>query len=70
MRKLPLSPARSSSCRRPVQIAPLEGGYFGRPQFDVTSAERWETAMADVEREHGRLDVLVNAAGIEGRPVP
>lgn len=32
--------------------------------LDVTSEEHWIAAMADIERRHGRLDGLVNAAGI------
>lgn len=32
--------------------------------LDVTSEESWQTAVAKVEAAHGRLDGLVNAAGI------
>ena len=32
--------------------------------LDVTREEDWTAAMAEVERAHGRLDVLVNNAGI------
>ena len=32
--------------------------------LDVTSEEEWETVVADVVATHGRLDVLVNNAGI------
>jgi NAD(P)-dependent dehydrogenase (short-subunit alcohol dehydrogenase family) len=34
--------------------------------LDVTSPESWERIIAAIERRHGRLDMLVNAAGIEG----
>ncbi len=34
-------------------------------QLDVTSESEVRAAMAAIEAEHGRLDVLVNAAGIE-----
>ncbi len=34
-------------------------------QLDVTSETEVQTAMAGIQAEHGRLDVLVNAAGIE-----
>lgn len=40
-----------------------EAGEFVR--LDVTSEADVRAAMARVERDHGRLDVLVNAAGIE-----
>jgi len=32
--------------------------------LDVTSEESWKAAMAEVERLHGRLDGLVNNAGV------
>jgi NAD(P)-dependent dehydrogenase (short-subunit alcohol dehydrogenase family) len=32
--------------------------------LDVTSEDDWQRVLADVERAHGRLDGLVNAAGI------
>jgi NAD(P)-dependent dehydrogenase (short-subunit alcohol dehydrogenase family) len=32
--------------------------------LDVTSEADWQRAAADIERRHGRLDGLVNAAGI------
>lgn len=33
-------------------------------KLDVTSEESWETVIGDIERTHGRLDVLVNNAGV------
>jgi NAD(P)-dependent dehydrogenase (short-subunit alcohol dehydrogenase family) len=40
----------------------------GRPgidhALDVTAEENWRSVLADVDRIHGRLDGLVNAAGI------
>ncbi|MBD0424599.1 SDR family oxidoreductase [Streptomyces sp. TRM S81-3] len=36
--------------------------------LDVTSAQRWSEVMALVERRFGRLDVLVNVAGIVDWP--
>jgi 3(or 17)beta-hydroxysteroid dehydrogenase len=38
--------------------------------LDVTSEPQWEQAVAAIEAGHGRVDVLVNAAGIEGRQTP
>jgi 3(or 17)beta-hydroxysteroid dehydrogenase len=32
--------------------------------LDVTSEADWKTAMAEIERRHGRLDGLVNNAGV------
>jgi 3(or 17)beta-hydroxysteroid dehydrogenase len=32
--------------------------------LDVTSEENWKAAMAEIERRHGRLDGLVNNAGV------
>jgi 3(or 17)beta-hydroxysteroid dehydrogenase len=33
---------------------------------DVTDEKRWETAIAQIEADHGGLHILVNNAGIEG----
>ncbi len=35
-------------------------------KLDVTREEDWKRAVADIIARHGSLDVLVNAAGIEG----
>src|SRR5215470_13701941 len=32
--------------------------------LDVTSEENWQSAMAEIGRSHGRLDGLVNNAGV------
>lgn len=45
-----------------VGDAPAPGEYI---RLDVTSEAETIAAMADVDAAHGRLDVLVNAAGIE-----
>jgi 3(or 17)beta-hydroxysteroid dehydrogenase len=34
--------------------------------LDVTREEDWQAAMAEIERRHGRLDGLVNNAGVGG----
>ena len=39
-------------------------------QLDVTDPRAWEAAVATVTQEHGRLDVLVNNAGVAGRSAP
>lgn len=36
-------------------------------RLDVTEAEDWQSVVADVVAEHGRIDVLVNNAGIYRR---
>jgi NAD(P)-dependent dehydrogenase (short-subunit alcohol dehydrogenase family) len=33
---------------------------------DVTDADRWSEIVEEIRREHGRLDVLVNNAGVSG----
>ena len=35
-------------------------------RLDVTSEQSWEAAVTAVDARHGRIDVLVNGAGIEG----
>ena len=40
------------------------GGEYVR--LDVTREDQWQAAVEQVRRRHGRIDVLVNAAGIEG----
>ena len=40
------------------------GGKASFHKHDVTRESRWGEIIAGVEREHGRLDVLVNNAGI------
>lgn len=39
-------------------------------ELDITSAGEVEEAMAEVVSRHGAPDVLVNAAGVIGRPAP
>lgn len=40
------------------------GGSAGALRIDVSSPEAIRTAFEQVEREHGRCDILVNSAGI------
>ena len=42
----------------------LKAGAGIDAEFDVTSEAGWQRLAADLERDHGRLDGLVNAAGI------
>jgi len=42
------------------------GGLARFVRHDITDAEAWSAVVADVVSEHGRLDVLVNNAGISG----
>ncbi|MBV9236496.1 MAG: SDR family oxidoreductase, partial [Xanthobacteraceae bacterium] len=35
-------------------------------KLDVTSEQDWKHVVADIVAQHGSLDVLVNAAGVEG----
>jgi 3(or 17)beta-hydroxysteroid dehydrogenase len=45
-------------------VAKETGGMFLR--LDVTSEDNWRAVVEAVRGEHGRIDVLVNAAGVEG----
>lgn len=40
------------------------GGKASFHKHDVTDEARWNAIVADIEKTHGRLDVLVNNAGI------
>lgn len=41
----------------------IGGSYF---HHDVTDEARWSEIVAAVEQQYGRIDILVNTAGIEG----
>ena len=45
-------------------LAEQIGGDYQR--LNVTSEESWEACVQAVDAKHGRIDVLVNGAGIEG----
>jgi 3alpha(or 20beta)-hydroxysteroid dehydrogenase len=50
-----------------ADIRPPEKPYAGDVEtimLDVTSEEQWASAVAAIVRKHGRLDVLINNAGI------
>jgi 3(or 17)beta-hydroxysteroid dehydrogenase len=47
-----------------VRLVREAGGTADFCPHDVTSPDQWEAASAEIHRLHGRLDVLVNNAGI------
>jgi 3(or 17)beta-hydroxysteroid dehydrogenase len=52
-----------------VIVADIQPGQPGPARFvqhDVTSVAAWKTLLADVLRREGRLDIMVNNAGISG----
>jgi 3(or 17)beta-hydroxysteroid dehydrogenase len=54
-----------------VVVADIENvkGVAGRfVQHDVTSEDSWKSLLADVLNQHGRLDIVINNAGIGGGP--
>jgi 3alpha(or 20beta)-hydroxysteroid dehydrogenase len=53
-----------------VVVADRVAPGHGDLTLDVTSPPQWERALATVEGRYGRLDVLINAAGVEGRSAP
>jgi NAD(P)-dependent dehydrogenase (short-subunit alcohol dehydrogenase family) len=58
----PEHPGLSGRSGRPGGAA---GGSAVRPvRLDVTDEDAWAETVAAVERDHGRLDVLVNNAGL------
>lgn len=48
-----------------ADLAPADPAHIA---LDVTSPQQWDELIDRIARDHGRLDVLVNAAGIEGPP--
>lgn len=49
-----------------AEMAPLLGDNCEFIRLDVRSEKDWEEAIAMIESKYGRLDVLVNNAGITG----
>lgn len=43
--------------------AAIDGAHYLR--LDVSSEEEWETVVAGIMADHGRIDVLVNNAGVD-----
>ena len=52
------------SCEAVVQSIREDGGTADALALDVTDPAQWASAVAEAERLHGRLDGLVNNAGI------
>ena len=46
-----------------------EGATVSYHHHDVTSQASWEAVVETVERTHGRIDVLVNNAGVQVRSI-
>jgi 3(or 17)beta-hydroxysteroid dehydrogenase len=52
-----------------VVVADLQAAKHGTGRFvqhDVTSEESWQSLLADVLKREGRLDIMVNNAGVSG----
>lgn len=46
------------------------GNGITTAELDVTSPEHWERVVAETMDEHGRLDILMNNAGVYGSGAP
>lgn len=62
---LVLCDINSDGLARTVEEIVREGGTAVSLTVDVTSEDDWKKAAAFVTQEYGRLDVLVNNAGVE-----
>jgi NAD(P)-dependent dehydrogenase (short-subunit alcohol dehydrogenase family) len=51
-------------------LAPEPGTSYSCLTMDVRDEEGWSRWISDVEAEHGRIDVLVNNAGLVGSYLP
>jgi len=49
-----------------ADLQDAEGGVGRFVQHDVTSEESWQALLADLLEREGRLDIMVNNAGISG----
>jgi 2-hydroxycyclohexanecarboxyl-CoA dehydrogenase len=57
----------ADACARVAEDLVLAGGQAEVRAFDLTDAAACDAAVAEVVAQHGRLDVLVNNAGINRR---
>ena len=57
-------PRRSTAAGGTAIASDLKAGDGVEVALDVTSEADWQRVARDIERRHGRLDGLVNAAGI------
>jgi len=51
-----------------ADIQPAKDGAGRFVQHDVTSEDSWKALLADVLKTDGRLDIMVNNAGVSGGP--
>jgi NAD(P)-dependent dehydrogenase (short-subunit alcohol dehydrogenase family) len=51
-------------------VAPEDGTPYACRKLDVRDDAGWADWIAEIEREHGRVDVLVNNAGLVGSYLP
>ncbi len=54
----------ADSAQATVDLITEQGGHAEAISLDVTNPEQWQTVFDQVIKVHGRLDVLVNTAGI------
>jgi NAD(P)-dependent dehydrogenase (short-subunit alcohol dehydrogenase family) len=65
-----LTDVQESKGKTIVETINATGGAAEWHRLDVTSEDEWRDLIADVAARHGRLDVLVNNAGVAlGAPV-
>ena len=56
-----IDPARGGDVVRTIEAAGGEAAFL---KLDVTDEANWQSFVAEVERRHGRLDILFSNAGI------
>src|SRR4029078_718688 len=48
-----------------ILIAKKIGANVAYIKLDVTKEQDWQVAMAQIQKQYGKLDILINNAGIE-----